>query len=71
MRNIKLKQSRELADSLDLYDNEKAYIVTIASNVVGTLTCWNDGTKSYYDYTTDEDYEVKDKYEIEKAISLI
>lgn len=71
MRNIKLKQSRELADSLDLYDNEKAYIVTIGGNVVGTLTCWNDGTKSYYDYANDEDYEIKNEYEIERAISLI
>lgn len=70
MKNIKMKKCPELMESLDLYDDEQAYVVMINDEVVGTLTCWNDGTKSYYDYANDEDYEIESEYEIEKAISL-
>lgn len=70
MKDIKMKKCSELMESLDLYDDEKAYVVMINDEVVGTLTCWNDGTKSYYDYMNDEDYEIENKNEIEKLISL-
>ncbi|MBF0795187.1 hypothetical protein [Mammaliicoccus lentus] len=62
--NITLTESREVANDLDLYENETAYIVEQGGVTKGTITEWSNGKKDYYDYKTEKDYPLEDIEEI-------
>ena len=62
--NITLSESAEVADDLDLYENETAYIVEKDGVTKGTITEWSNGKIDYYDYETNKDYPLEDMEDI-------
>lgn len=65
---VRLRANPDLHDQLELYLDEMVYDVIHKDKVIGSLTIWNDKTKSFYDYTTDTDHTITNIKEISNII---
>lgn len=59
---------KELAESLDLYDHERAYRVEVDGHVVGSVSCWEDGTMTFFDNQSQTDTDIEALEEVETLI---
>jgi len=62
--NVMLVEKEGLKDTLDLYENEKAYQVEKDNEVKGTVTVWSNGTMSYFDNEKNKDIDIKELEEV-------
>lgn len=67
-RNVTLTLDKELAERLDLYDNEEAYLVESDDEVVGSISCWEDGTMTFFHNMYETDTEIEELEDVESLV---
>lgn len=67
-KNVTLTLDRELAEQMDLYDHEEAYLVENENEVVGSISCWEDGTMTFFHNIYETDTEIEELEDVETLI---
>lgn len=68
--NIVIKADRDKAESLDLNEDEKGFVVYISGKEVGSVSAYKDAEIQYFSNRKSEDTEVNNMRELIQAIKI-